>query len=46
MVVVARAEMDSMIEKGVMEVGEGSVGASVHNMGGGGYDSQAELDSL
>ena len=33
---MARAEMDSMIEKGVMEVGEGSVCASVQNMGGGG----------
>ena len=32
-----------------MGVGEGSVCASVRNMGGGGgggYDSQAELDSL
>ena len=42
---MARAETDSTIEKGVMGVGEGSVRASVQNMGGG-YDSQAELDSL
>ena len=30
---VARAETDSTIEKGVMGVGEGSVCASVQNMG-------------
>ena len=41
---MARTETDSTIEKGVMGVGEGSVCASVQNMGG--YDSQAELDSL
>ena len=42
------ADRDSTIEKGVMGVGEGSVCASVLNMGegGGGYDSQTELDSL
>ena len=40
-------DRDSTIEKGVMGVGEGSVCASVQNMGGGGgYDSQAEFDSL
>ena len=33
---MARAETDSMIEKGVMGVGEESVCASVQNMGGGG----------
>ena len=33
---MARAETDSTIEKGVMGVGEGSVCASVQNMGGGG----------
>ena len=44
---MARTETDSTIETGVMGVGEGSVCASVQNMGGGGgYDSQAELDSL
>ena len=46
---MAWSETDSTIEKGVMRVGEGSVCASVQNMGrggGGGYDSQAELDSL
>ena len=32
---VARTETDSTIEKGVMGVGEGSVCASVQNMGGG-----------
>ena len=45
------SKTDSTIEKGVMGVGEGSVCASVQNMGlewggGGVYDSQAELDSL
>ena len=36
------------METGVMGEGEGSVCASVQNMGGGGggYDSQAEFDSL
>ena len=43
---MARTETDSTIETGVMGVGEGSVCASVHNMGKEGYDSQAELDSL
>ena len=53
---VARTETGSTVEKGVMGVGEGSVCASVQNMGlcvggdeggngGGGYYSQAELDS-
>ena len=42
------ADRDSTIETGVMGVGEGSVCASVQNMGRtvGGYDSQAEFDSL
>ena len=38
-----------MMETGVMGVGEGSVCASVQNMGekrGGGYDSQAVFDYL
>ena len=43
---MAWTETDSTTEKGVMGVGEGSVCASVQNMGGGGYDSQAEFDSL
>ena len=47
---MARTETDSTIDKGIMGVGEGSVCASVQNMGlggwGWGYDSQAELDSL
>ena len=48
---MAWTEADSTTEKGVMGVGEGSVCASVQNMGvwgwgGGGYDSQAEFDSL
>ena len=45
---MARTETDITIETGVMGVGEGSVCASEQNMGegGGGYDSQAELDSL
>ena len=33
---MARTETDITIEKGVMGVGEGSVCASVQNMGGGG----------
>ena len=33
---MARTETDSTIETGVMGVGEGSVCASVQNMGGGG----------
>ena len=45
---MVRTETDSMIEEG--GVGEGSVCASVQIIpvgeGGGGYDSQAELDSL
>ena len=32
---MARAEMDSTIEKGIMGVGEGSVCASVQNIGAG-----------
>ena len=42
------ADRDSTIETGVVGVGEGSVCASVQNFegGGGGYDSQAEFDSL
>ena len=36
MVGVARTETDSTIERGVMGVGEGSVCASVQNMGDGG----------
>ena len=32
---VARSETDRTIEKGVMGVGDGSVCASVQNMGGG-----------
>ena len=44
------SETDSRIEKRGMGVGEGSVCASVQNMGwggvGGGYNSQAESDSL
>ena len=45
---LAWAETDSMTEKGVMGVCEGSVCASEQNMGGGGGgdDSQAKLDSL
>ena len=45
---VARTET-ARCETGVMGVGEGSVCASVQNTGkggGGGYDSQGELDSL
>ena len=45
---MVRTETDSMIEEG--GVGEDSVCASVQIIpvgeGGGGYDSQAELDSL
>ena len=33
---MARSETDRTIEKGVIGVGEGSVCASVQNMGGGG----------
>ena len=42
------ADRDSTMETGVMGVGEGSVCASVQNMrgGGGGYDLQAEFDSV
>ena len=44
-VCVCVADRDSTIETGVMGVGEGSVCASVQNMGGGGgYNSQAEFD--
>ena len=42
---MAQTETDSMIEKGVMGVGEGSVCASVQNSGGGGGTIH-KVDSL